>query len=108
MFSDRFTGARNPARLPTTIQSRRIRFAPLAAGPMLNPAKDFREHVLPDSVPHRGAGEHAEMYFGRQKSFGYWNAPNGFWEIDGEPYSVAQGQEFRWFRSRILGGRTNH
>jgi outer membrane protein len=24
-FSDRFTGARNPARLPTTIQSRRIR-----------------------------------------------------------------------------------
>src|ERR1700733_4634399 len=28
-FSDRFTGARNPARLPTTIQSRRIRCAPL-------------------------------------------------------------------------------
>ena len=27
-FSDRFTGARNPARLPTTIQSRRIRCAP--------------------------------------------------------------------------------
>src|SRR5579862_1957360 len=27
-FSDRFTGARNPARLPTTIQSRRIRYAP--------------------------------------------------------------------------------
>ena len=28
MFTDRFTGARNPARLPTTIQSRRIRYAP--------------------------------------------------------------------------------
>ena len=27
-FPDRFTGARNPARLPTTIQSRRIRCAP--------------------------------------------------------------------------------
>src|ERR1700674_5809858 len=27
-FSDRLTGARNPARLPTTIQSRRIRCAP--------------------------------------------------------------------------------
>src|SRR5450432_2409204 len=27
-FSDRFTGARNPARLPTTIRSRRIRCAP--------------------------------------------------------------------------------
>ena len=30
MFCDRFTGARNPARLPTTIQSRRIRYAPIA------------------------------------------------------------------------------
>src|ERR1039457_1152201 len=30
-FSDRFTGARNPARLPTTIQSRRIRCAPLSS-----------------------------------------------------------------------------
>src|SRR5689334_1678454 len=29
MVSDRFTGARNPARLPTTIQSRRIRYAPI-------------------------------------------------------------------------------
>jgi hypothetical protein len=28
-FSDRFTGARNPARLPTSIRSRRIRCAPL-------------------------------------------------------------------------------
>jgi len=29
-FSDRFTGARNPARLPTPIQSRRIRCAPIS------------------------------------------------------------------------------
>jgi hypothetical protein len=28
LFSDRFTGARNPTRLHTTIQSRRIRCAP--------------------------------------------------------------------------------
>ncbi len=32
MFSDRFTGARNPARLPTTIRSRRIRCAPILVG----------------------------------------------------------------------------
>jgi hypothetical protein len=32
-FSDRFTGARNPARLPTTIQSRRIRYAPTIKQP---------------------------------------------------------------------------
>src|SRR5438477_3736628 len=85
-----------------------VKVALLEAGPMLNPAKDFREHVTPDQVPDRGAGEHAEMYFGQQKSFNYWAAPNGFWEIDGEPYTVAPGQEFRWFRSRIIGGRTNH
>src|SRR6476619_6694065 len=85
-----------------------IRVALLEAGPMLNPATDFREHVTPEQVPHRGAGEHAEMYFGRQQSFGYWNAPNGYWQIDGEPYTVAPDSQFRWFRSRIIGGRTNH
>ncbi len=35
-------------------------------------------------------------------------APNGAWEIDGEPYVLALGSRFRWFRSRIVGGRTNH
>ena len=35
-------------------------------------------------------------------------APNGFWEIEGEPYTTAPGSRFRWFRSRIEGGRTNH
>jgi choline dehydrogenase-like flavoprotein len=35
-------------------------------------------------------------------------APNGAWEIDGEPYVLAPGSTFRWFRSRIVGGRTNH
>ena len=34
--------------------------------------------------------------------------PNGYWDIPGEPYTVAQGSQFRWFRSRIIGGRTNH
>src|SRR5580704_10704393 len=84
-----------------------INVALLEAGPMLNPAKDFKEHVLPYQVDHRGAGPHAEQYFGRQQ-WGYFNAPNGYWDIDGEPYTVAPDNEFRWFRSRIIGGRTNH
>src|SRR5438128_8079408 len=84
-----------------------INVALLEAGPMLNPAKDFKEHVLPYQVDHRGAGPHAEAYFGRMQ-FGFWNAPNGYWRIDGEPYTVASGDDFRWFRSRIIGGRTNH
>ena len=79
----------------------------LEAGPMLNPSKDFKEHVLPYQVDHRGAGEHAEKYFGRQQ-WGYFEAPNGYWDVPGEPYTVAKDADFRWFRSRILGGRTNH
>ena len=74
---------------------------------MLNPYKDFKEHVLPYQVDHRGAGEHAEQYFGQQQ-WGYFAAPNGYWDIPGEPYSIAPDSEFRWFRSRIMGGRTNH
>ena len=32
----------------------------------------------------------------------------GGWEIDGEPYTRVPGTQFDWFRSRMLGGRTNH
>ena len=35
-------------------------------------------------------------------------APNGAWEIPGEPHVSAPGSTFRWFRSRIVGGRTDH
>lgn len=79
----------------------------LEAGPALNPARDFKEHMTPYQVPHRGAGERAEYYFGKQQ-WGFFSAPNGFWDIEGEPYTVAPGNQFRWFRSRIVGGRTNH
>src|SRR5262245_2254083 len=61
-----------------------VNVALLEAGPMLNPAKDFKEHMLPYQVDHRGAGPHAEQYFGRQQ-WGYFSAPNGYFDIDGEP-----------------------
>jgi choline dehydrogenase-like flavoprotein len=81
----------------------------LEAGPMLNPAKDFKEHLWPYQVDHRGAGPHGEYYFGRSPyPFGYFLAPNAFWEVPGEPYTVSQGSRWKWFRSRIIGGRTNH
>lgn len=75
----------------------------LEAGPVLNPEKDFKEHVWPYELPHRGAGIGGESH-----GFGEFLAPNGFWEIEGEPYTTAPGSSFRWFRSRIEGGRTNH
>jgi choline dehydrogenase-like flavoprotein len=76
----------------------------LEAGPRLDPDRDFKEHVWPYQLAHRGVG-----IGGRQRGIGdEFMAPNGFWEIEGEPYTTAPGESFRWFRSRIEGGRTNH
>jgi choline dehydrogenase-like flavoprotein len=80
----------------------------LEAGPTVNPAKDYKEHMWPHQVSHRGAGT-GKMYEGQEEfAFGYFLAPNGYWDIEGEPYTTAPGSQFRWFRSRIVGGRTNH
>jgi choline dehydrogenase-like flavoprotein len=76
----------------------------LEAGPPLNPANDFKEHVWPYQLPHRGAGVGGKA----MENFSEFLAANGAWEIEGEPYTVATGSRFRWFRSRIVGGRTNH
>ena len=77
----------------------------LEAGPRLNPEKDYKEHVWPYELAHRGADVGAK---GRLQMNNEFMAPNGAWEIDGEPYTTAPGSNFRWFRSRIEGGRTNH
>jgi choline dehydrogenase-like flavoprotein len=77
----------------------------LEAGPPLVPERDFKEHVWPYDLPHRGAGVGGRARQGLEDEF---LAPNGAWEIEGEPYVSAPGANFRWFRSRIVGGRTNH
>ena len=77
----------------------------LEAGPRLNPEKDYKEHIWPYELAHRGADVGAK---GRLQMNNEFMAPNGAWEIDGEPYTTAPGSNFRWFRSRIEGGRTNH
>src|ERR1041384_3512492 len=84
-----------------------VEVALLEAGPMLNPERDFREHQMPVDFPHRGAGEGAPFYFGKQQR-DFFEVKNSFWESESEPYTVAPGDQFRWFRSRIIGGRTNH
>jgi choline dehydrogenase-like flavoprotein len=80
----------------------------LEAGPMLHPETDFKEHKWPYDYPHRGSGDGGASYFGRGRDFGWFTAHAGGWQLPGEPYTVAEGSKFRWFRSRILGGRTNH
>ncbi len=77
----------------------------LEAGPMVHPETDYKEHVWPYELAHRGAGIGARARNGFADEF---LAPNGAWEIEGEPYISAPGSTFRWFRSRIVGGRTNH
>lgn len=78
--------------------------AMLEAGPELHPEKDFKMFMWPYQLPHRGAGVGGRA----RENFGEFLAPNGAWEIEGEPYTSAPGSDFHWFRSRIVGGRTNH
>src|SRR5436853_220472 len=77
----------------------------LEAGPPLNPEKDYKEHLWPYDLPHRGIGVGGKL---RREINDEFLAPNGAWQIDGEPYTSAPGANFQWFRSRIVGGRTNH
>jgi choline dehydrogenase-like flavoprotein len=76
----------------------------LEAGPNINPEKDFKMLAWPYEFPHRGAGVGGHA----RENFGEFLAPNGAWNIEGEPYTSAPGANFQWFRSRIVGGRTNH
>ena len=78
----------------------------LEAGPMLQ-MTDLKEHMWPYQVPHRGAGARGQAYTGGPTGFTY-SATYGGNQLEGEPYTVAPGSDFSWFRSRILGGRTNH
>ena len=86
-----------------------IRVTLLEAGPMLDPLAEFKEHHWPYDYDHRGAEEGGRRYFGGGKPFGFFTTTSGGWELDGEPYTVADDTgDFWWFRSRIVGGRTNH
>src|SRR5215472_16050523 len=76
----------------------------LEAGPQVYPEKDFKMLAWPYEFPHRGAGAGGRA----RANFGEFLAPNGAWQIEGEPYTSAPGSHFEWFRSRIVGGRTNH
>ncbi|MFI5280607.1 MAG: GMC family oxidoreductase N-terminal domain-containing protein, partial [Gemmatimonadales bacterium] len=55
----------------------------------------------PYETQRRGASTH-------ERPFGEFDACIGGWEIDGEPYTRAQGTNFSWWRGRMVGGRTNH
>ena len=63
----------------------------LEAGPGLNPEQDFKEHLWPYDLPHRGVGVGAKH---RHELNDEFLAPNGFWEIDGEPDPLPRAPSF--------------
>ncbi|MEO6150134.1 MAG: GMC family oxidoreductase [Mucilaginibacter sp.] len=72
----------------------------LEAGPFFDPAKNSDQLRFPWESPRRGAGT--------TRPFGDFDAAFGGWQLEGEPYTNVDGTDFNWFRSRMLGGRTNH
>ncbi len=79
-----------------------LKVAVVEAGPFFDPANPEQQTQLkwPYESPRRGAGT--------QRAFGDFDMAYGGWEIEGEPYTRKDGTQFDWFRSRMLGGRTNH
>jgi choline dehydrogenase-like flavoprotein len=73
----------------------------LEAGPLYDPQKNITQLKWPWESPRRGASTPL-------RSFGDFDAAYGGWELEGEPYTHKDGTKFDWFRSRMVGGRTNH
>jgi choline dehydrogenase-like flavoprotein len=73
----------------------------LEAGVMWDTARDSKMFAWSYDAPHRGAAT-------PERQFGEFDAGLGGWTLDGEPYTKAAGTAFDWFRTRMLGGRTNH
>ena len=48
-----------------------VKVALLEAGPMLDPATEYKEHQWPYDWGHRGAEKGGKAYFGNQKPFGF-------------------------------------
>jgi choline dehydrogenase-like flavoprotein len=80
-----------------------LNVAIIEAGPFFDPAQNqYRSQLRPAwESPRRGASTPL-------RNFGDWDAAYGGWNIEGEPYTKEEGTDFWWFRSRMLGGRTNH
>jgi choline dehydrogenase-like flavoprotein len=79
-----------------------VRVLMLEAGRDYDPVSETPMFQLPLDAPLRGART-------PDKPFGFYDATvDGGWQVPGEPYASAEGTDFRWWRARMLGGRTNH
>lgn len=77
----------------------------LEAGRNYDPEKETPMFQTNADAPLRGTNT-------PDKPFGFYDATiDGGWQVPGEPYTSASSdpaRQFWWWRSRMLGGRTNH
>ncbi|MDB6109136.1 MAG: family oxidoreductase [Pedosphaera sp.] len=74
----------------------------LEAGRNYTPETETPMWNIPKDAPLRGDAT-------PDKPFGFFDATvDGGWRVPGEPYTKAAGTDFQWWRTRMLGGRTNH
>lgn len=79
-----------------------LNVAVVEAGPFFDPADPKTMTQM------KWAYESPRRFAGTDRAFGGADMSWGDWEVEGEPYTHAEGTTFRWWRSRMLGGRTNH
>ena len=79
-----------------------LKVALVEAGPYFDPKdpKTMTQLKWPWESPRRGASS--------TRAFGDYDMSWGDWQVDGEPYTTKEGTDFKWWRARMLGGRTNH
>jgi choline dehydrogenase-like flavoprotein len=75
--------------------------AVLEAGPEWSVEEDGAMFDWNYASPRRGAAT-------EERPFGEFDACIGGWSIEGEPYTTTEGTDWRWWRARMLGGRTHH
>ena len=73
----------------------------IEAGAMYDPQKNITQLKWPYESPRRGAST-------KFRPFGDFDACYYGWDVDGEPFTKAEGTDWMWWRARMLGGRTNH
>ena len=79
-----------------------LKVAVVEAGPFFDPADPKTMTQM------KWAYESPRRFAGTDRAFGGVDMSWGDWSVDGEPYTHSEGTTFYWWRSRMLGGRTNH
>ncbi len=83
-----------------------LRCVMLEAGRNYDPVRETPMFQRPDQAPLGGSPTPDKQFFGF-----YDGTIDGGWEVPGEPYTQASDkaeEKFWWWRTRMLGGRTNH